>query len=292
MKRVLAGLAALALLASCGRPPPPGPEARPRYVVGEGYNLGGQWSYPREDWSLDQTGIAETMPRRAGLTANGERHDASALVAAHRTLPLPSIVTVTNLENGRSLRVRVHDRGPERAGRVIAVSPRATELLGARGPFQARVTADQGASRLAGSGLEGHAPALAIAAAPVGRVERESLAAPEGARVAAPRAETVRPANAAETAVAVPPPERLPEQVTQGAPMPGRLWTEAGSFFRADFARTQAARLGMRAEPFGPAGRQQVWRVRGGPYATLAEADEAFARALRAGQQELRLVVE
>ena len=279
-------LAALLLLAACAQAPQPAPQ--PRFVLGEGYRMGGQWSYPREDFAADERGIAAILPAgRSGLTANGERREDGAMVAAHRTLQLPAIVAVTNLENGRTLRLRVNDRGPEQPGRVIAVSPRAAALLGARGPFQARVQVDGAASRAAVAGLAGQGPGPAVAAAPVEAVRRESLAAPEGARVAAARAETVRRA-AVEEAPAPPPPEALPETVAQGAAMPGRLVLEAGSFFRADFARAQAARLGLRAEPFG----RNQWRVRGGPYATLAEADAAFARALQSGQQELRLVVE
>lgn len=288
--RRLPTLALLAALAACAGPPP-GPAPQPRYVLGDGYLLGGQWSYPREEDTLDQRGVAEILPaRRDGLTANGERRDPDAMVAAHRTLPLPAIVTVTNLETGLSVRLRVNERGPERAGRVVGVSPRAAALLGARGPFQARVVVDGPASRAAAEGLPGR-PTLAIAAAPVERVGRESLAPPPGARAAAPRAETSRQATTlAEDAPAAP--EALPATATRGPAMPGRLFIEAGTFFRPDLARAQAARLGFRAEAAGPPGRQQPWRVRGGPYATLAEADAAFARALAAGQQELRLVVE
>jgi rare lipoprotein A len=213
--------------------------------------------------------------------------DPRGLLAAHRTLQLPAIVSVTNLENGRSLRLRVNERGPDTPGRVLAVTPRAAELLGARSPFQARVAVDGAASRAAVEGLAGQAPALAIATAPAGRVERESLGAPGAASL--PRAEAPRPAAAAAGPLT---PARLPEQVQQGTPQAGRLVIEGPSFFRADFARAQAVRLGFRAEPFGPPGRQQQWRTLGGPYPTLGEADAAFARALATGQQDLRLVVE
>ena len=57
-------------------------------------------------------------------------------------------------------------------------------------------------------------------------------------------------------------------------------------------AQAQAARIGGRAEPFGPPGRQQQWRVRSGPYGGIAEADTALARALALGQPDLRLAVE
>lgn len=277
----------LLVLAGCTSPPQP----QPRYVLGEPYLAGGLWAYPKEEFALDETGIAAIMPRAGGVTANGEARDADGMLAAHRTLQLPAIVTVTNLDNGRSLRLRVHDRGPSQAGRVIAVSPRAAQLLGASGAFQARVVLDGNASRAAIEGLAGQAAPLPITTAPVGRVERESLAPPEGARGSASAAPASARATTEVTATAREP-ERLPEQVIQGAPNPGRIWLEAGRFFRRDLAQAQAARIGGRAEPFGPAGRQQQWRVRSGPYSSIAEADGALARAIAMGQPDLRLAVE
>lgn len=277
----------LLVLAGCTAAPQP----QPRYVLGEPYRAGGLWAYPKEEFTLDESGIAAIMPRTEGLTANGELRDAGAMVAAHRTLQLPAIVTVTNLDNGRSLRLRVHDRGPTQAGRVIAVSPRAAQLLGVSGPFRARVVLDGNASRAAIEGLAGQAAPLPIATAPVGRVERESLAPPEGARGSAQAAPAVVRATA-ETAPSFREPERLPEEVIQGAPNPGRIWLEAGRFFRRDLAQAQAARIGGRAEPLGPPGRQQQWRVRSGPYASIAEGDAALARAIALGQPDLRLAVE
>jgi rare lipoprotein A len=63
-------------------------------------------------------------------TASGARYDMNGLTAAHRTLPLGTAATVTNLENGRSVHVLVNDRGPYRQGRVIDLSRHAAELLG------------------------------------------------------------------------------------------------------------------------------------------------------------------
>ena len=69
---------------------------------------------------------------KRGTTALGEKVMPWHLIAAHKTLPLPCMVKVTNLENGRSVKVRVNDRGPFIAGRVIDVSPRAARHLGFR----------------------------------------------------------------------------------------------------------------------------------------------------------------
>ena len=64
------------------------------------------------------------------ITVDNETYDPNALAAASPVLPLPSIVTITNLVNGRSMDVRVNDRGPAIPGRVIAVTPRVASLLG------------------------------------------------------------------------------------------------------------------------------------------------------------------
>lgn len=290
----LAGL--LALAAGCTEPPAP----RPRYVVGAPYAMGGLWSYPREEAALTETGLAAVLPRVAAtpLTANGERHDPEALVAAHRTLQLPAIVAVTNLETGLSLRVRVHDRGPGQAGRVIGLSPRAAALLGVPegGAAQVRLVLDGAASRALAAGLPSDEPrGPAIAAAPRGEVRAESLAPPPGARAAAGEVRVAAggdPAGPGPAAVA--PPERLPEQVERGPATPGRLVLDAGSFHRAEPARRLAARLGglgARVQQEGR-GREATWRVVMGPFASVAAADAAVAAAIAAGLAEVRLAVE
>jgi len=102
------------------------------YKVGQPYQINGTWYYPAEDFEYDETGIASWYGEafHAKTTANGEIFDLNGLTAAHKTLPMPSIVQVTNLENGRSLKLRVNDRGPFVRGRIIDVSRRAAQLLG------------------------------------------------------------------------------------------------------------------------------------------------------------------
>src|SRR4051812_4386212 len=84
------------------------------YKVGNPYQIDGIWYYPAEDYAYDETGIASWYgPDFHGKsTASGERYDMNEVTAAHKTLPMPSMVRVTNLENGRSLVIRVNDRGP------------------------------------------------------------------------------------------------------------------------------------------------------------------------------------
>ncbi len=100
--------------------------------VGNPYRIGGVWYYPKEDPNYDETGYASWYGKdfHGRLTANGETYNMNALTAAHKTLPMPSFVKVTNLENGRSIVLRVNDRGPFAKGRIIDISRRGAQLLG------------------------------------------------------------------------------------------------------------------------------------------------------------------
>jgi len=107
------------------------PKGGGRFQVGKPYKVAGRWYTPEDDPHYDNTGLASWYgPNFHGRqTANGEYFDQYALTAAHPTLPLPSYVRVTNLENGRSVMVRVNDRGPFAHGREIDLSKRTAELL-------------------------------------------------------------------------------------------------------------------------------------------------------------------
>ncbi len=102
------------------------------YKVGDPYQMYGTWYYPEHDPEYNEIGIASWYgePFHGRATANGSVYDMNALTAAHKTLPMPSLVMVTNLENGRSLTLTVNDRGPFTTGRIIDVSRRAAQLLG------------------------------------------------------------------------------------------------------------------------------------------------------------------
>ena len=114
-----------------------------RRQIGKPYKIKGKWYTPREDFDYDRVGQASWYgPNFHGrLTANGEIYDQFALTAAHPTFPLPSYARVTNLANGRSLIVRVNDRGPYHDGRIIDLSAKASEILGYqhKGVAQVRV---------------------------------------------------------------------------------------------------------------------------------------------------------
>ena len=126
------------------------------YKVGKPYQIDNVWYYPREQPDYDETGIASWY----GPTFYGnpppmaKLYDGNALTAAHRTLPMPVNVRVTNLDNGKSIVVRVNDRGPYARGRIIDLSRRAAELLDVvqTGTARVRVT------YLSRADLQGGAP--------------------------------------------------------------------------------------------------------------------------------------
>ena len=285
--------AALLTIAGCAQP-------EPRYVVGDPYRLGGVWSYPQEDYALSETGLAEVLPAPVfgGQTANGEVLMAQGLTAAHRSLQMPAIIRVTNLENGRSMLLRVNDRGPEKPGRILGVSPRAGALLGMTPgrATQIALLVDAEKSRAAAEGLPGQAPPpIAIAAAPRAAVAREELAPLPGTREA-PRRE-VQPLPSAAPLTELAPQGRgtmapLTETVTQNAPRPGSLLVEAGQFSSRYGAEAVAARLpGARISQQGR-GRNANFRVALGPFAEVRAADFALERTLAAGLSGARIIVE
>src|SRR5271165_5776660 len=84
------------------------------YKLGQPYQVNGAWYYPAEDFGYDETGIASWYGPDFDqkFTANGEVFDQNVASGAHKTLPMPTIVQVTNLDNGRSIQLRINDRGP------------------------------------------------------------------------------------------------------------------------------------------------------------------------------------
>ncbi|MDP2763340.1 MAG: septal ring lytic transglycosylase RlpA family protein, partial [Brevundimonas sp.] len=96
------------------------------------YQIRGRWYRPAEQPGYDETGLASWYGAQFNgrPTATGERFDMHALTAAHKTLPLPGLVEVTNLANGRRIVVRVNDRGPFVDNRIIDLSRGSAEALG------------------------------------------------------------------------------------------------------------------------------------------------------------------
>ena len=300
-----ASLAVLAAACSSTPPPPPPqpistvtvPPNAGVYKVGQPYQIDNVWYYPREQPDYDETGIASWYgPTFYGKpTANGETYDGNKLTAAHKTLPLPVNVRVTNLDNGKSLVVRVNDRGPFARGRIIDLSKRAAELLDVTRTGTARVRI----TYLARADLNGAPPeetpaeiAKALPAAPSGKIETATLAAVPGAKVAppAPTASlpTVAPIPAAMFA------DNQPTgNVTQVPVASTKLYIQLGAFSRMDNAKALLGKVGgdLRISTLQRNG-QTLYRVRSGPLTSVQDADAALARITGAGANDAHIVVD
>jgi rare lipoprotein A len=265
------------------------------YKVGNPYQIDNVWYYPHEQPDYDETGIASWYgPTFHGKrTANGETFDSNDLTAAHRTLPMPVNVRVTNLDNGKSLILRVNDRGPYARNRILDVSEHAAELLGYKNAGTARVRVTY-IGRADGAGpVTPPAIATAVAAAPAGQVDTAALDIVPGATVAPPVQAGELPAPVPE-----PPPQPVQEPTgqVQQVPVPAvtHLYVQVGAFSTYDNAVRLANRLGGNGLNISPITRngQTLYRVRSGPYATTGDADNALARINGAGSNDARIVVD
>jgi len=287
-------LAWLALLPGCshlGRRSPASLDGV-RYTVGDPYQAGGVWYYPREQLEYVATGLATVAADHQGRTADGEVFDASALAAAHQTLQLPAIVIVTNLDNGRAILVRVNDRGPAVPSRLIALTPHAAALLRAQDGTRVRVDLDEAMTQVLAEQLGG-GPKIDVATAPAAAVQAEPLALPTGAAQSSRvrRALSLTLPQPTGPAPSVTVPARLPDTVLQTLPEPGKLFIRSSDFGRDDYAQSLAGRIGGTVERIR-GGRTDTYRVRAGPYPTVPDADAALDRAHLAGVSDARIVIE
>jgi rare lipoprotein A len=281
--KTAAGVALLLGMVGCSHRPPvqaPGPS----YTVGAGYQAQGVWHYPHEDFGYDRTGLAAVYGDDAPqITADGEAYDPDAMAAASQTLQLPCIVQVTNLQTGRQLLLRVNGRGPADPGRIIAVTPKAAQLLGFQGGVaQVRVTVQQGPSQALSDQL---GAGIKIAAAPVTGFQSTTLAPPPGIASSGVAVGQTDQSDGSLAATAAPP-LVLPITLTQVPADPGSLYVQNGSFGRRTDAWRMSARIAGLPNPqvvaISGEGRT-LYAVRSGPYQTVAQADQALAATYRAG---------
>jgi rare lipoprotein A len=278
------------------------------YKLGQPYQVAGVWYYPNYEVNYDETGVASWYgPKFHGRpTANGERFDMNAISAAHQTLPMPSRVRVTNLENGRALVVRVNDRGPFINGRIIDMSRRGAQLLGFHRNGTAKV-------RVEFLGLDDLTP--------LKPVPETTMVASNSASSTASDLPTIVISSSGETVVKDPKPhvstEQLPavqverspatnpiaadiapvqkprEGQTSGSGEPP-LYIEVAAFK----TRSYAYRLADRVSSLGESGvtpervgNQMLYRVRLGPLGSTEQADAVLAHLIRAGFTDSQIVV-
>ncbi|MGC8468771.1 MAG: septal ring lytic transglycosylase RlpA family protein [Acetobacteraceae bacterium] len=282
----------VAVLASCKQGAPT-PAPRPHAKVGAPYRADGVWRYPRARPTYLARGLASIYPPGTrGLTADGEAYSPRAFAAAHPTLQLPVIARVTNLANGRQVVLRINDRGPADPGQILEVTPRAAAALGfARGTLaEVQVQLLSAPTLALSASLGGSAAGLAASAAPVGAVTAVALPRP-GAPASPPVAAATTPPGT--PAAAIPAAER-PGTVRQVPPAPGRLYVQAGAFGGvADADRLAARYIGLapRVVAIERHGRT-LYAIRIGPFDRPADAEAVLHRALAAGLDQARIVVE
>lgn len=147
IKLLLSFVALVGLLSGCSSTVVPeysGPRTKsPKKATSRPYEINGICYYPQDYYELCEEGIASYYGPGDGFdgcpTATGERFDMWGMTGAHKTLPLPCVVLVRNLENGREAKLKVNDRGPFKPGRIIDVSAKAAQVLGFYNKGTARV---------------------------------------------------------------------------------------------------------------------------------------------------------
>ncbi|MBV9330189.1 MAG: septal ring lytic transglycosylase RlpA family protein [Alphaproteobacteria bacterium] len=271
------------------------------YKIGNPYEIEGTWYYPREQPDYDETGVASWYgpPFNGRRTANGESYDASSLTAAHRTLPMPVNVRVTNLENGKSLIVRVNDRGPFSKGRIIDVSERAAKLLGfySNGTARVRVTFVARGNLPNGQPQPSETPvevATALPAVPTGAVDVTPLGGsgslPPSESTPRPERHPAAPPTSIDELAATQPTGQV---TTVPVPTTTHLYVQVGAFSIYSDARRIRERLGQNLQISTiERNGQKLYRVRMGPFEQVADADRALALLADRGSNDARIVVD
>lgn len=311
-----------------GQPVPKGGGA---YLTGEAYQVDGVWYQPREDPTYDRVGTASWYGElfHGRRTANGEIYDMDRLSAASPTLPLPVYARVTNLENRRSIIVRVNDRGPYASDRIMDLSRRSAELLAFRDRGTARVRVQYlGRAPLNGDDsyerrylasqswaqVASREPQRSGAQEPfaVGSVKGDGRPQPQARPDGRGQDWTVAAANdpgeaaaggvarlrwqASARAPAQSSPARprwIPPGRKPGDALPGGLLIQAGSFKSKDNADKAKSLLGGIAQvEVAPTqvGGETIFRVRVGPFADQGAASAALTRVTGAGYTGARII--
>ncbi len=274
--------------------------ANPIYKIGNPYQVGGVWYYPERDLAYDETGIGSWYGEEfAGrLTANGEIFDPDMVTAAHKTLPMPSVVRVTNLDNGKSLVVRINDRGPFVAGRVIDLSREAARLIGYRDQGIARVRVQVLAEqtlrleKLAKSGNFAEITGDVVAMPTVAAVEQ-----PEVSMTATSSTGKIVNSDSEDnniSALELLARSRVGEVITV-APIRTQLWVQVGAFYAQAnasnvLAKVEAVGTGQ-VSPVDVSG-QTLHRVRIGPLSSVEAADRALDGVIGLGFSGARIIVD
>jgi rare lipoprotein A len=309
--RLSAVLVLLACLGACashrgGGGGSAGVPSRGAYKVGNPYQIDGVTYVPQEEFNHVESGVASWYGPgfHSKATANGETYDQGDHTAAHRTLQMPAIVRVTNLDNGRSTVVRINDRGPYARGRIIDMSRAAAEDLQMTGRGTAHVRIDQlgpESQAVKEVALNGGGPSEQQAA--LAQLASGQRSAPVPASVAPPPA--AAPPLPQQVLVRAEPPPAAPAagrggptiaSIASGSSQSGgSFYVQTGAFSTINNATRQRELISSygSTEIFqASAGGHEVYRVRVGPYTTPDAAGIVADRLKRSGYGEARVVTD
>lgn len=270
------------------------------YKIGNPYKIEGVWYYPAVDYGYEETGIASWYGQdfHGKSTANGDSYDMNSLTAAHRTLPMPSFVEVTNLENGRTIQVKVNDRGPFARGRIIDLSRRSAQLLGfeRQGTAKVRVRilpepSRQIAAQMGGKDNNGLVEVNGVRGAPRAVVASAALPGTPPAPMPTPPKGGSALANTTTPTIVTP----QTDSVRVMPVKPANIYIQAGAFTEytnANRARSMLAGLGPANISQAKTGQQPMFRVRLGPIRSVDEADRLLERVAASGYPEARVIVD
>ena len=230
----------------------PVPKGGGTYRVGKPYTVAGRVYVPEEDVNYREEGLASWYGDdfHGRLTANGEVFDMASLTAAHPTLPMPCYARVTNLSNGKSLIVRVNDRGPYHGNRVMDVSSRAAELLEFKGNGIARVRVEY------------------VGRAPLEGSDDRQLVATLRTGVPAPSPSVVRVASARPF---------VPEGPSYGRPIRGEVPMPEGRPYSLGNTSADQASINATSEMSASSRARSAGRVLQNPRAVSYENDDRYS---------------
>jgi rare lipoprotein A len=234
----------------------PVPKGGGTYRVGKPYTVAGQVYVPEEDTHYRAEGLASWYGDdfHGRLTANGEVFDMASLTAAHPTLPMPCYARVTNLSNGKSLIVRVNDRGPYHGNRVMDVSSRAADLLEFKGTGIAQVRVEY------------------VGRAPLEGSDDRQLIATLRTGVPAPSPSLVRVASARPF---------VPEAPSSGRAIRGEVPMPEGRPYSLGNTSADQASISATSEMSASARMRSSGRVLENPRAVSYENDGRYASGVR-----------
>jgi len=269
----------------------------PVYKVGQPYEISGNWYYPKEDYNYDETGIASWYGAdfHDKRTANGEMYNMNELTAAHKTLPLPTLARVTNLDNGRSIVVRINDRGPFSGARIIDMSQRAAQLLGfeRQGTAKVRVQVLADESKAIADAMRSYGSNTTVATAlPLPQPQPQ----PVSAGVETVESKTLEPIKTTP-AIHQQLLETKPVAQVVTVPVTGshQIYVQAGAFTVQDNAlklQRMLSSLGNSSVAQATVNGRVFYRVRVGPMNSVDQADAMILKVKKAGIASPRTVVE